>query len=55
VRKLQINRRTTAKDHVKMLVEAGTKASISTVKRVLYRHNLKRLLSKEEAAAPKPL
>uniref|UniRef100_A0AAZ3QPN2 Transposase Tc1-like domain-containing protein n=1 Tax=Oncorhynchus tshawytscha TaxID=74940 RepID=A0AAZ3QPN2_ONCTS len=33
--------RTTAKDLVKMLEETGTKVSISTVKRVLYRHNLK--------------
>ena len=37
----QINPRTTAKDLVKMLEETGTKVSISTVKRVLYRHNLK--------------
>ena len=41
VRKVQINPRTTAKDLVKMLEEIGTKVSISTVKRVLYRHNLK--------------
>ena len=41
VRKVQINPRTTAKDLVKMLEETGTKVSISTVKRVLYRHNLK--------------
>uniref|UniRef100_A0AAZ3NXM4 Transposase Tc1-like domain-containing protein n=1 Tax=Oncorhynchus tshawytscha TaxID=74940 RepID=A0AAZ3NXM4_ONCTS len=41
VRKVQINPRTTAKDVVKMLEETGTKISISTVKRVLYRHNLK--------------
>ena len=40
VRKVQINPRTTAKDLVKMLEETGTKVSISTVKRVLYRHNL---------------
>uniref|UniRef100_A0AAZ3RB74 Transposase Tc1-like domain-containing protein n=1 Tax=Oncorhynchus tshawytscha TaxID=74940 RepID=A0AAZ3RB74_ONCTS len=39
--KVQINPRTTAKDLVKMLVETGTKVSISTVKRVLYRNNLK--------------
>ncbi|CDQ76273.1 unnamed protein product [Oncorhynchus mykiss] len=32
---------TTSKDPVKMLEETGTKVSISTVKRVLYRHNLK--------------
>jgi hypothetical protein len=42
VRKVQINpRTTTAKDLVKMLEETGTKVSISTVKWVLYRHNLK--------------
>ena len=41
VRKVQINPRTTAKDLVKMLEDTGTKVSISTVKRVLYRHNLK--------------
>uniref|UniRef100_A0AAZ3PC08 Transposase Tc1-like domain-containing protein n=1 Tax=Oncorhynchus tshawytscha TaxID=74940 RepID=A0AAZ3PC08_ONCTS len=50
VRKLQINPRTTATDLVNMLEETGTKVSIytvklilyiSTVKRVLYRHNLK--------------
>ena len=41
VRKVQINPRTTAKDLVKMLEETGTKVSISTVKRVLYQHNLK--------------
>ena len=39
--KLQINPRTTAKDPVKMMEETGTNVSISTVKRVLYRHNLK--------------
>ena len=39
--KVQINPRTTAKYHVKMLEENGTKVSISTVKRVIYRHNLK--------------
>ena len=38
---MQINPRTTAKDRVKMLEETGTKISVSTVKRVLYRHNLK--------------
>uniref|UniRef100_A0AAZ3QKI0 Transposase Tc1-like domain-containing protein n=1 Tax=Oncorhynchus tshawytscha TaxID=74940 RepID=A0AAZ3QKI0_ONCTS len=32
--------RTRAKDLVKMLEKTGTKVSISTVKRVLYRHNL---------------
>lgn len=41
VRKVQINLRTTAKDLVKMLEETGTKVSISTVKWVLYRLNLK--------------
>ena len=41
VQNVQINPRTTAKDLVKMLEETGTKVSISTVKRVLYRHNLK--------------
>ena len=41
VRKVQINHRTTAKDLVKMLEETGTKVSISTVKLVQYRHNLK--------------
>jgi hypothetical protein len=38
---VQISPRTTAKDLVKMLEETGTKVSISIVKRVLYRHNLK--------------
>uniref|UniRef100_A0AAZ3RT80 Transposase Tc1-like domain-containing protein n=1 Tax=Oncorhynchus tshawytscha TaxID=74940 RepID=A0AAZ3RT80_ONCTS len=41
VRKVQITSRTTAKDLVKMLVEMGTKLPVSTVKRVIYRHNLK--------------
>jgi len=41
VRKVQINPRTTAKDLVKMLEETSTKWSISTGKRVLYRHTLK--------------
>ena len=41
VRKVQINPRTTAKALVKMLEETGTNVSISTVKQVLYRHNLK--------------
>ena len=41
VRKVQINPRTTAKDLVKMLEETGTDVSTSTVKQVLYRHNLK--------------
>ena len=41
VRKVQINPRTSAKDLVKMWEETGTKVSKSTVKSVLYRHNLK--------------
>ena len=41
VSKVQINPRTTAKDLVKMLEETGTKVSISTLKRVLFWHNLK--------------
>ena len=41
VRKVQINPRTTAKDHLKMLEETITKVSISTLRQVLYRHNLK--------------
>jgi hypothetical protein len=39
---------------VKLLEETGTKVSISIVKGVLYRHILKKTLSKEEATAPKP-
>ena len=39
VRKVPINPRTTAKDLVKMLEDTGTEISISTVKRVQYRHN----------------
>jgi hypothetical protein len=50
VRKVQINPRTTAKYLVKMLEETGTKVSISTVKRVLYRHILK-----SHSARKKPL
>uniref|UniRef100_A0AAZ3NR05 Transposase Tc1-like domain-containing protein n=1 Tax=Oncorhynchus tshawytscha TaxID=74940 RepID=A0AAZ3NR05_ONCTS len=50
VRKVKINPRTTAKDLVKMLEETGTKVSISTVKRVLYRHN-----PKGRSARKKPL
>ena len=50
VRKVQINPRTTAKDLVKMLEETGTKVSISTVKQVLYRHDLK-----DRSARKKPL
>ena len=38
--KMQLNSRTAAKDLVKMLEETDTKVSISTIKRVLYRHNL---------------
>ncbi|CDQ97507.1 unnamed protein product [Oncorhynchus mykiss] len=41
VRKVQINPRTTATDLVKVLEETSTKVSISTVKLVLQRHNLK--------------
>jgi hypothetical protein len=47
-KKVQLNHRTPAKDLVKMLEETGTKC---TVKRVLYRHNLK---GKEEGTPPKP-
>ena len=50
MRKVKINPRTTAKDLVKMLEETGTKLSISTVKQVLYRHNLK-----GQSARKKPL
>jgi transposase len=46
VKKVQINPRTTAKDLVKMLEETGTKVSISIVKQVLYRHNLKGRLAR---------
>ena len=53
VQKVQINPRTTVKDLVKMLEETDTEVSISTVKQVLYRQR-ERLLSKEEATAPKP-
>ena len=41
VQKVQFNPKTTAKDPVKMREETGTNISISTVKRVLYRHKLK--------------
>ena len=41
VQNVQINPRTTAKDLLKMLEDTGTKVSITTVKVVLYRHNLK--------------
>ena len=41
VQKVQINTRKTVKNLMKMLEGTGTKVSISTVKRVLYRHNLK--------------
>uniref|UniRef100_A0AAZ3NU83 Transposase Tc1-like domain-containing protein n=1 Tax=Oncorhynchus tshawytscha TaxID=74940 RepID=A0AAZ3NU83_ONCTS len=40
VHKVRINPRTTAKDPVKMLETTGIKVSISTVKRVLYRHKI---------------
>ena len=48
VQKVQIIPRTTAKDLVKMLEETGTKVSISTVKRVLYQHNLKDRSARKE-------
>jgi transposase len=48
--KVQINPRTAAKDLVKTLEETGTKVSISTVKRVLCRHN-----RKGRSARKKPL
>ena len=48
VRKVQINLRTSAKDLVKMLEETGTKVSISTVERALYRHNLKGLSARKK-------
>ena len=55
VQKLKINPRTAARDLVKMLEETGTKVSISTVKQVLYRHNLKSRCSKtSKATPPKP-
>jgi hypothetical protein len=38
---VQISPKTTVKYLVKMLQETGTKVSISTVKLILYRHNLK--------------
>ena len=46
--KVQINPRTTAKGLVKMLEETGTKVSTSTVKWVLYRHNLKGLSARKK-------
>jgi hypothetical protein len=49
-KKMQITCRTTAKVLVKMLEETGTNISISTVKRVLYPHNLK-----GQSARKKPL
>ena len=45
---VQINLRTTAKSLVKMLEETSTKVSISTVKRVLYRHNLKGISARKK-------
>jgi hypothetical protein len=45
---VQINPRTTAKDIVKMLEETGIKVSLSTVKGVLFRHNLKGRSSRKE-------
>jgi hypothetical protein len=47
---VQINPRTTAKAFVNMLEETDTKVSISTVKHVLYQHNLK-----DRSARKKPL
>ncbi|KAL2099419.1 hypothetical protein ACEWY4_005899 [Coilia grayii] len=41
VRTVRINPRAKAKDLVKMMAEAGKSVSLSTVKRVLYRHGLK--------------
>jgi hypothetical protein len=38
---VQINPKTTAMDPLKMLQKTDTKVSISTVKQVLHRHNLK--------------
>ena len=52
VRKVQINPRTTVKDLGKVLEETGTKVSISTVKQVLYRHNLKSHCSKTAIKQP---
>ena len=45
---MQINPRTTATYLVKMLEETDTKVSISTVKRVLNRHNLKGRLARKK-------
>ena len=42
VQKVKINPRTAAKDLVKMLEEIGPKIFISTVKRVLYQHKLRK-------------
>uniref|UniRef100_A0AAZ3RVV8 Transposase Tc1-like domain-containing protein n=1 Tax=Oncorhynchus tshawytscha TaxID=74940 RepID=A0AAZ3RVV8_ONCTS len=44
-----------AKDLVKMLEETGTKVSISTVKRVLYRHNLKGRSARKKPLLQPPL
>uniref|UniRef100_A0AAZ3NRP7 Transposase Tc1-like domain-containing protein n=1 Tax=Oncorhynchus tshawytscha TaxID=74940 RepID=A0AAZ3NRP7_ONCTS len=54
VRKVKINPRTTAKDLVKMLEETSTKVSISTVKRVLYQHNLKDCSVRKKPLVQKP-
>uniref|UniRef100_A0AAZ3PNX5 Transposase Tc1-like domain-containing protein n=1 Tax=Oncorhynchus tshawytscha TaxID=74940 RepID=A0AAZ3PNX5_ONCTS len=55
VRKVQINLRTTAKNLVKMLEETATKVSLSTVKRVLYRHNLKGRSARKKPLLQNPL
>uniref|UniRef100_A0AAZ3PX16 Transposase Tc1-like domain-containing protein n=1 Tax=Oncorhynchus tshawytscha TaxID=74940 RepID=A0AAZ3PX16_ONCTS len=52
VRKVQINPRTTAKDLMKMVEEAGTKVSIYRVKQVLYRHNLKGRSARKKPLLP---
>jgi uncharacterized protein YneF (UPF0154 family) len=50
---VQINPRTAAKELVKMLEETGTKSSISTVKRVLYRHSKENKYVRKEAEVGK--
>jgi hypothetical protein len=51
---VQINHITTAKDFVNMLEATGIKVSISTVKGILYRHNLKGRSARKKATTPKP-
>ena len=51
---MQITPRTTAKDLVKILEETGTKVSISTVKLVLYQHNLKGRSARKKPLLQKP-